>query len=141
MCFLVAWISRISFTLGLDVGEHGVGCVVRNIVAHITTRGLVRNHRRPRITTVPAVEMRRASRKKNIALGDIIRIVGRGGRDFVESLSYFLEFFLFFLDLFFLFDLVNGGSFHPRPLLFSPEIPESPELLEGTLEVLGGSFV
>ena len=132
--------------LGLDVGEHGAGYVVRNIVAHITTRGQVRNLQRPRITTVPAVEMRRASRKKNIALGDIIRIVGRGGRDFVESLSYFLEFFLFFLDLFFLdlfflFDLVNGGSFHPRPLLFSPEIPESPELLEGTLEVLGGSFV
>jgi hypothetical protein len=80
MCFLVAWILRISFMLGLDVGAHGAGYVVRNIVAHITTRGLVRNHPRPRIITAPAVEMRRASRKKNIALGGIIRIVGRGGR-------------------------------------------------------------
>lgn len=85
MCFLVAWISRISFMLGLDVGAHGVGYVVRNIVAHITIRGQVRNHRRPRIITAHVAEMRRASRKKSIALGDIIRIVGRGGRDFVES--------------------------------------------------------
>jgi len=80
MSFLVAWISRISFMLGRAVGAHGAGSVVRNIVAHIMTRELVRNHQRPKIIMELAVGMRWGSRKKTIALGDIIHIVGRGGR-------------------------------------------------------------
>jgi ABC-type Fe3+-siderophore transport system permease subunit len=79
MSFLVAWISKISFMLERAVGAHGAGSVVRNIVAHIMTRELVRNHRLPRIITALVVGMRWGSRKKNIALGDIIHIVGKGG--------------------------------------------------------------
>jgi hypothetical protein len=80
MSFPVAWISRISFMLGRAVGAHGAGSVVRNIVAHIMTRRLVRNHQRPRIITALAVGKRLGSRKKTIALGGIIHIVGKDGR-------------------------------------------------------------
>jgi len=76
----VAWISRISFMLGQAVGGHGVGCVVRNIAANIMTRPLARNHRRRRTITLPVVGKRLASRKKTIALEDIILIVERDGR-------------------------------------------------------------
>jgi hypothetical protein len=37
-CFLVAWISGTNSMLAKDVGGRGVGYVVRNIVALITTR-------------------------------------------------------------------------------------------------------
>ena len=66
--------------LGRAVDAHGAGYVVRNIVAHIMTRGLVRNHQLPRIIMALVVGMRWGSRKKIIALGDIIHIVGKGGR-------------------------------------------------------------
>jgi hypothetical protein len=37
MFFRVEWISRINSMLPMDVGAHGAGYVVRNIVAHIMT--------------------------------------------------------------------------------------------------------
>ena len=80
MSFLVEWISRITFMLVRAVGEHGAGCVVRNIAVRITTRPRVRNHRRPRIIIRHVVRKRLDSSKKIIVLGGIIRIVQRDGR-------------------------------------------------------------
>jgi hypothetical protein len=80
MYFLVAWISRISFMLVRAVGEHGAGCVVRNIAVSITTRPRARNHRRLRTITRTVVEKKLDSRKKTIVLEGIIRIVQRGGK-------------------------------------------------------------
>lgn len=80
MFFLVEWILRISFMLERAVDEHGAGCVVRNIVVCITTRRVARNYLLLRTITPSAVGKRLDSRRKTIALGDIIRIVLRGGR-------------------------------------------------------------
>jgi len=65
--------------LGQAVGEHGAGCVVRNIAVNITTRQQVRNHRQPRTIMRPVVEKRLDSGKKTIVLEGTIHIVRRDG--------------------------------------------------------------
>lgn len=80
MFFLAEWISGTNFMWDKDVGGRGVGYVVRNIAALITTRKLDRNHRRQKtITTPPAAKKSLDSNKKISVLEDIILIVPAAG--------------------------------------------------------------
>ena len=75
MSFLVAWISGINSTWDTDVAALGVGYVVRNIVALITTRkqALSRPPQKT-ITTTRAVKKSLDSNKKISVLEVIIPI-------------------------------------------------------------------
>ena len=80
MFFLAEWISGINSTWDTDVGVRGVGYVVRNIVALITTRKLDRNRRRQKtITTPPAAKKSLDSNRKISVLGVIILIAPAAG--------------------------------------------------------------
>jgi hypothetical protein len=75
MFFLAAWISETNSTWGTDVDGRGVGYVVRNIAARITTRKRERNRRRQKtITTPPAAKKSLDSNRKISVLEDIILI-------------------------------------------------------------------
>lgn len=75
MFFLVAWTTRINSMWVKDVGAHGAGYVVRNIVAHIMTLYLDYAQQPQKIImTQHVVRKRPVSSKKIIALEAIIRI-------------------------------------------------------------------
>lgn len=78
--FLAAWISGTNSTWGTDVDGRGVGYVVRNIAARITTRKLERNRPRQKtITTAPAAKKSLDSNRKISALEDTIPIAPPAG--------------------------------------------------------------
>lgn len=78
--FLAAWISETNSTWAKDVGGRGVGYVVRNIVALITTRKRERNRPRQKtITTPPAAKKSLDSNKKISVLGVTIPIAHLAG--------------------------------------------------------------
>ena len=78
--FLAEWISGTNSTWDTDVGGRGVGYVVRNIVALITTRKLDRNRPRQKtITTPPAAKKSLGSNRKISVLEDTILIVPAAG--------------------------------------------------------------
>lgn len=82
--FLAAWISGTNSTWGTDVDGRGVGYVVRNIAARITTRKLERNRPRQKtITTAPAAKKSLDSKKKISALEDTIPIAPPAGAKIV----------------------------------------------------------
>jgi hypothetical protein len=75
MSFHVGWISRISFTWGLDVGAHGVGYAVRSIVTYTIMPRQVKSFLRRRIIMAIAVRRSQGSAKKTTVLEDIIHTV------------------------------------------------------------------
>jgi hypothetical protein len=74
--------------LGKDVGEHGVGYVVRNIVVNIIIQQRAKNFKRQKIIMENVVGMKLDLKRKTIALEVIILIVQKGGKSKAKNPFY-----------------------------------------------------
>jgi hypothetical protein len=74
--------------LGKDVGEHGVGYVVRNIAANIIIQRRVKNFKRQKIIMETVVGMKLDLKKKSIVLEVIILIVQKDGKSKAKNPFY-----------------------------------------------------
>jgi hypothetical protein len=74
--------------LGKDVGEHGVGYVVRNIVVNIIIQQRAKNFKRQKIIMENVVDMKLDLKRKTIALEVIILIVQKDGKSKAKNPFY-----------------------------------------------------
>jgi hypothetical protein len=71
-----------------DVGEHGVGYVVRNIAVNIIIQQRAKNFKRQKIIMENVVDMKMDLKRKTIALEVIILIVQKDGKSKAKNPFY-----------------------------------------------------